>query len=871
MSDPFRIGVTALVANQTALSTVGHNISNINTKGYSRQEANFSANSPFKSGSGFLGTGVGVEGVRRIVNQFVTENVRVTGNNLSRVSIVYDQVSQIDNLLGNEQTGLSPSLARFFGAMHSAAEDPTSISHRQMVLSEGNLLVSRINAIYNQFESQNESLNTQLETITTQINTLSAGIADLNERVASAGSGGISSAPNDLLDKRDQLIHEISELVSVTVVENSDSSVNLYVGNGQGIVVSNRSFRLGTEIGSADASRHDISYATDNNTQVITNSISGGKLGGLLYYRSDILDQVYNQLGLVTLGLQSSINEQHQQGMDLDGEIGGVFFSDINSDENTRTRVVADSDNAEANDQDISLEISDIGLLTTDDYVMEFSSTDATRYSIRRQRDDTLVGSGVLSGVFPSTIEFDGLSLSINAGTFSTSDTFTLYPTRFASNFIEMSVENVRDFALAQPVRTRINEGNLGTGQISQGQTLDTSTDAFSDSGRGLNPPLVIQFTSATTYNVLDNTDPNHPIDLVPPMRDRIFTPGASNKVFEEDEDVRSVTSAGNDIALLQNTNGTNGYSAETYEFTYYNEETGVITTQNVSTIANSTAASIASSIDALDGVSASARNYAQITNINSVSPMTLTLNGQLLSGTTPDQIASSINSNVVLQDFGVSALSDGGVVTLRASTGVDFVFEVGGASVGDTIEITNIHGDTLSVNALSAIPAVTLGGQVFVELEKGVSMTGDGEVFDNLPTHTPLFRGYQVVLSGHPADDDLFYVEFNTNGFSDNRNVLKIAEIQNAKLMNGNEATIDDIYNSLVNAMGTKTNEAEISKEAADVLFDRAKQERDEASGVNLDEEAANLMRFEQAYNAAAQLVSVAKSLFEALLSTVR
>ncbi len=870
MSDPFKVGVTALVANQTALGTVGHNIANIRTEGYSRQETNFETNNPFKSRAGYIGSGVNLEGIRRVVDQFTTNNLRSTINNLSRLSTVHSEVSKVDNLLGNEQTGLSPSLARFFGAMHSAAEDPTSIANRQMLLSEGDLLVSRVNSLYEQFESQNDSVNSQLDTITGQINTLATGIADLNERISGSNNDGINQQPNDLLDKRDLLIQKISELVSVSVVNNSDATINLYVSSGQAMVVSNRSFSLSAEVGETDSSRHDIVYSSDNVSQTITNYISGGKLGGLLYYRSNVLDSAYNQLGLVTVGLQDSLNKQHQNGMDLDGEIGGVFFNELNSTQNMQARVIADSGNA-SDSQVIELEITDISEITADDYVLTFASNDATRYSITRQSDKEVVANGVLGSVFPSTVQFEGLTVNIQSGTFSPADKFNLFPTRFAATQLEMGIENVRDFALAQPVRTKSSNSNLGTGQVSQGVTLDTSTDAFAASGKELSPPLIIKFTSPTTYDVLDNSDPGNPVDLVPPMRNRIFVPGAVNNVFEEDEDVRSVASAGFDIASLQNNNSTNGYSSETFEFTSYDEVTGVVSRQSVTTVANSTAESIATSLDGLVGVSASATNYAVISNINSVTPITLTFNGQVLAGSTPDGLAASINGNATLSDSGISALSDGSRVTLRSTTGVDFTFEVGGASISDTIEITNINGDTLSVNALSATPAITLGGQVHAILEKGVTMQGEGDIFETLPTHTSLFRGYQVALSGHPADDDVFYVEFNKGGFADNRNILKMAEIQNKRVLNGDETTIDQIYNSLVNAIGTQTNEAEISKEAADALYERAKTDRDAASGVNLDEEAANLMEFELAYNAAAQLVSIARSLFDTLISIVR
>ena len=130
---------------------------------------------------------------------------------------------------------------------------------------------------------------------------------------------------------------------------------------------------------------------------------------------------------------------------------------------------------------------------------------------------------------------------------------------------------------------------------------------------------------------------------------------------------------------------------------------------------------------------------------------------------------------------------------------------------------------------------------------------------------------GYQVTLSGNPAEGDEFFIDFNTGGFADNRNALAMADIQIQSLLLRGSSTLQDAYATLVNDVGTQTQENKVSREAAEVLFDRAKNERSEKSGVNLDEEAARLIEFELAYNAAAQLISVARSLFDTLLASVQ
>jgi len=144
------------------------------------------------------------------------------------------------------------------------------------------------------------------------------------------------------------------------------------------------------------------------------------------------------------------------------------------------------------------------------------------------------------------------------------------------------------------------------------------------------------------------------------------------------------------------------------------------------------------------------------------------------------------------------------------------------------------------------------------------------GGVFSNIPTLTARFMGFQTVLTGQPTGGDRFTVDYNTNGFSDNRNVLKLAQLQSLKVLAGGEATIRDTFANIVDQVGTSTKQYEISRESALTLFERTRSDRESTSGVSLDEEAAALIQFELQYNAAAQLIAVARGLLETLIAAV-
>jgi flagellar hook-associated protein 1 FlgK len=140
-----------------------------------------------------------------------------------------------------------------------------------------------------------------------------------------------------------------------------------------------------------------------------------------------------------------------------------------------------------------------------------------------------------------------------------------------------------------------------------------------------------------------------------------------------------------------------------------------------------------------------------------------------------------------------------------------------------------------------------------------------------------PAYGGMSFSISGNPVDGDQFVIENNDGGVGDNRNALTMAGLQNENTLLGKTggvvetATFQETYGQLVSGVGSKTHQAEINFQATNGLVERHKNALLAVSGVNLDEEAANLVKFQQAYQAAAQVISVAKTLFDTLISSVR
>ncbi|HKK14254.1 MAG TPA: flagellar hook-associated protein FlgK, partial [Gammaproteobacteria bacterium] len=230
--DLLGIATGGLLAFKRALSTTGHNITNVNTDGYSRQRVELATQTPQLSGAGFIGSGVKVTGVTRAYDQFVTDQVRNSNASASGLNVYHQMASQLSNVLGDSSTGLSAGLNSFFNAVQGVANDPTSVPARQVLLGEGQSLVNRFHTLNKQLSDQRTSVNGQLKNAVNDINSLAGSIASLNQSIVNETGKSGGQLPNDLLDQRDQLLKELSSKVAVSTVTQDDGSVNVSIGKG---------------------------------------------------------------------------------------------------------------------------------------------------------------------------------------------------------------------------------------------------------------------------------------------------------------------------------------------------------------------------------------------------------------------------------------------------------------------------------------------------------------------------------------------------------------------------------------------------------------------------------------------------------------
>ena len=338
------IGTSGLLANQRALDTIANNIANASNPNYNRQETIQATRTPINMGYGFVGTGVDIVSVKRSVDTFLVDSMRVQQSSFNQVDTYSRITNQVANLLADSSIGISESLNSFFSSLQELSNDPASVPARQLLVSNAQVLEDRFNGLAGQITQETQNVNSEMSQIVTDINRIAGNIADTNTRIIGL-SGSTDSTPNDLLDERDALILELSKYVEVSTNTQEDGSINVFIGNGQTLVIGGNVNSLTIRPDPLDASNVDIAIAAGSGSQPITNSISGGKLGGLLQVREAVLEKTQNSLGLIATTVAATLNDQHKLGIDLNGELGVNLFNDVNDINVQFDRVSASTSN----------------------------------------------------------------------------------------------------------------------------------------------------------------------------------------------------------------------------------------------------------------------------------------------------------------------------------------------------------------------------------------------------------------------------------------------------------------------------------------------------------------------------------------------
>lgn len=324
------ISISGLNAAQVGIRTTQHNIANVSTPGYRRQEVDLISLTSDLSKSEGLGLGVIAGNIRSVYSQFHDSQVLLNQAQLSRYESYSSQATFIDNLASNPNSGLTGSMSNFFDAAQTVASDPTSNVARQAMLSAGRNLSSRFNSLATAFNDMRVDTNREISATVTQINGLASQIAQANISIMriESESGALT---NDLRNQRDQYVAELNKLINVTPVVQGDGVFSVFVGSGQALVVGANASRMQSR-GDLDNPQYDVPVLILDNGESLalkSSMVGGGALGGLLESREKVLMPAMNDLDALAVRMATEFNAQHRAGFDKTGADGMDFFTDL--------------------------------------------------------------------------------------------------------------------------------------------------------------------------------------------------------------------------------------------------------------------------------------------------------------------------------------------------------------------------------------------------------------------------------------------------------------------------------------------------------------------------------------------------------------
>ena len=625
MSNLLATGSSALIAFQRALSTVGHNVANINTPGYSRQRVEFEARDATYFGYGYQGNGVQIVDVRRMADSLATSRLLDSGGELARLQQLSTLSSRLDQLFSEKATGISAPWSSFFDSVNALSSNAAGSADRESVLAQANALVTRFRQIDQHLDGLDTEVNAGLTAATGEVNRLAKEIAQLNGQI-----GGSSSPSGDLLDRRDQLISELVAFTGGNAATQDGGLVNVFSAGGQPLVVGATASTLVTVPDPYRPERLQVALETNGQRVTLDKRALGGQIGGLVEFRTTVLDPAMAELGRIATSLAQTFNEGHRAGMDQYGQMGADFFT------LPAPRLSSNANNT--GNASLTTSVGSIAGLNAQNVLLRFDG--AAWVATHPDTGASIPMTGTGTAADPLVV--NGIEVVLASGTPAANDRFLLQPTAGAAGNLGVAITDPGRIAAATPVKATTDLANTGSGKLSGLKVTDAANAA-------LLAPADIEFIDATQYTI---------------------------------------------------------------------------------------------------------------------------------NGTGP---------------------------------------------------------------------------------------------FAYTPGQTIAYNGWSVVLDGAPAAGDTFSVGPTGANSSDNGNAKLLSNLDDARVLNGGTLTLNGAIGGLTTQVGSAARQADYSAQAQQVIHDQAQAARDAVSGVNLDEEAADLMRLQQAYQAASQIIATADTLFQSLLAATR
>ncbi len=519
----YQSGVSGLLAAQQQLATTGHNISNVNTDGYNRQRAEQNASVGLNNGNNYIGSGTYIQDITRLYDQFSHKEQLMNQSNLGNADSLHARLTQLDQVMSTSGNAVVGSLDNFYQALNGVADNPNDSGLRSIVLNQAQILSNDFNELNNNFDQMTKSVNGEIEQVASKISEISKELAKINETIMHSNGSLQTGQPNDLLDKRDQLIGELSEYTNVSTVEDSNGVLTVMIGQGTTLVAGITPLTLQVNAGDPDASQTELRLVSGGSNVAINGSKLGGSLAASFEFRDEHLSQTRTEIDRLAMAISATLNDSQASGLDLNGLQGANIFTDINTTQLQQGRVLASSTNTGTAQAQIA--INDVSLLPTDEFEIRFDGTDFTLYNLTSGASENLgaPGAGVPAGTHTPTSPDYGFSF-VETGVPVAGDTFTIIPTKNSAALMEATLTDGNAIAASTAIDVTPSTNNVSDGKV----TVTNVSDPVAAKGYDLTvdvyetPPAG---SGTFTYRVFNSTTPP---PAPPAMATGTYAAGAS-------------------------------------------------------------------------------------------------------------------------------------------------------------------------------------------------------------------------------------------------------------------------------------------------------------------------------------------------------
>ena len=786
MADLLSTGISGVRTYQRALATVGNNIANVDTEGYSRQRVEIAQSASSSEGSLNIGNGARAVRVQRSYDNFVVENLRSSQSQLNKHQATLEYVTQLENILADKQLSLSTSMDGFFAAVQEVSLSPSSVAARQNMLNVAESTVAQFTSVGTQLSLIEENSYSDLTGQVSSLNQLADQLASVNASLNRVNS--LDKQPNELLDRRDTLIQDMSKLLRVHVVEKNNGAVDIHIGDvasGQYLVKDKTASTLGIDRSAANPDEAVLMLDPYMSPQKVT-QVVGGSIAGISEFRQNSLTILRDELDTLTQVFVGEVNDTHALGIDAQGNFGGELFSlgniyTVTPGLNKGTGFVT---------------VSAVPNTKIEKLTMELSYSDSQKLWTLT---DTVSKEAVTGS---SELTMGGVKFTLT-GVPKDADTFSLTSTKRPIDALQVSVTEHTTIASGGAVSVaRATTNTSGTKMILNGYVKPTAAvaDTTLDTALRNNIAQVAASSIAASNNVafvipantqdsqFYSTEQNDSSDI----KMQVFT-RAGKQLYG------SALTSSEQTALI--TSG-NGFSATAAYDNTYNNQTGNNAYMDASvTVANAD--------------SGDTRDYFALAG---------SLKEDLLvfvTGTGAAEVSGQWG-NVAEVDVREQ---------LRQNIDIQFAADASSYILTDSTTNTNIASGTYTAG------------------------------------NTIEHNGWTVSFDAPIQANDKFSVRGNSAQAGDNRNLLKLIELQDNKDIFSGRGDFTEVYTDIIGDLGYSVVQSAVSRDAQQIIFDQAQAKRDETSAVSLDEEAADMLRYQQAYQASAQIISTATKLFDTIL----